>query len=198
MNKQTKESIMQLEPIALYSLMESHMVEGIMFHNDMSDYFNFIGLHGFKRIHEYQFYEENKNRRLLVRNVLDVHNVLIPHVEVETKEYIPRDWYKYTRMNIDDTIIPKLTRNAWKMYREWEEQTKEMYENIACAFMKKEMLMDYSTVMCYVKDVQGELKKIYRMCECLSNVAYDPVYIMEIQGKVHDKYKHKLNKLKLH
>ena len=189
---------MELEPKQLYGMLESHMVEGVMFHNDMSDYFNFIGLCGFKRIHEYQFYEENKNRRLLVRKVMDVHNILIPHMEVETKEYIPKDWYKYTRMNIDDTIIPKLTRSAWKAYKEWEEETKELYESIACSFMEKGMIVDYSMIVCYIQDVQKELKNIYKMCERLNDVAYDPVYIMEIQGKLHEKYKNKLKRLKLH
>lgn len=194
-----KEQLKELEPIQLYSVLESHMVEGIMFHNDMSDYFNFIGLHGFKRIHEYQFYEENKNRRLLCRNVLDMHNKLIPHnEELKTKENIPKEWYSYTRMDIDDNILPKLVKSGWKTYKEWEEETKQLYQDIACLFYEKGMPIDSDIVLCYAKDAQEELKEIYRMCEKLNMIGYDVVGISDMQEQIHDCYKNKLKQLKLH
>lgn len=193
----TSEQLKEKKPIELYAILNSHMLEGVMFHNDMSDYFNFLGLHGFKRIHEYQFYEENLNRRIMCRKVLDIHNTLIPNEKVEIKEYIPKDWYKYTRMDIDDTIIPKFVREGWKKYKEWEEETKELYCNVARAFYDKNMLIDFNIVMNLLEDVQEELKKIYRMCGKLNDTAYDPVYIMEMQEELHECYKNKLKELKL-
>lgn len=51
--------------------------------------------------------------------------------------------------------------------------------------------------MCYLEDVQCELKKIYRMCEELNGVGYDLLYIVEIQKRIHDENKEKMKKLKI-
>ena len=192
-----KDEDINMDERALYSEIERHMVKGIMFHNDMSDYFNFIGLHGFKRIHEYQFYDEEIGRRKLCRKVLDMHNILIPHNKVEIEKYIPDDWYNYTRMDIDDSVIPKFVKNAWMMYKHWEEETKDLYTGIAYAFYEKGMLCDYELIKEYLHDVQIELKKIYRMCERLNIIAYDVVGISEMQDKIHDEYKSKLKNLEI-
>ena len=192
-----KDEYINMDERALYSEIERHMVKGIMFHNDMSDYFNFIGLHGFKRIHEYQFYDEEIGRRKLCRKVLDMHNILIPHNKVEIEKHIPDDWYNYTRMDIDDSVIPKFVKNAWMMYKHWEEETKDLYTGIAYAFYEKGMLLDCEFVKEYLFDVQKELKMIYRMCERLNIIAYDVVGISEMQDKTHDEYKSKLKKLKI-
>lgn len=192
-----KDGYINMDERALYSEIERHMVKGIMFHNDMSDYFNFIGLHGFKRIHEYQFYDEEIGRRKLCRKVLDMHNILIPHNKVEIEKYIPDDWYNYTRMDIDDSVIPKFVKNAWMMYKHWEEETKDLYTGIAYAFYEKGMLCDYELIKEYLHDVQIELKKIYRMCERLNIIAYDVVGISEMQDKIHDEYKSKLKNLEI-
>ena len=52
-------------------------------------------------------------------------------------------------------------------------------------------------MMCYLEDVQHELKKIYRLCEELNGTGYDLLYIVEIQKQIHDEYKDKMWKLKV-
>lgn len=52
-------------------------------------------------------------------------------------------------------------------------------------------------MMCYLEDVQKELKKIYRLCEELNGTGYDVLYIMELQKRTHDEYKDKMKKLKI-
>lgn len=193
----TLEELRNMNPLELYGELEAHMVDGLMFHGEMSDYFNFIGLHGFKRIHEYQFYEENRNRRLLCRKVLDIYNKLIPHVHVTYMKYMPDEWQNYTRLDVDDSVLPKYTKHGWDMYREWEEKTKVLYENIATVFFEKHMIIDYNIVSNMLEDVQKELKKIYRTCEELNIVGYDPIHVTEMQSKIHEEYKTKLKELKL-
>lgn len=192
-----KERMKEMSCIELYSEVNKRMTSALMFHSKMSDYFNFIGLHGFKRIHELQYYEESIGKRKLNRKVLDIHNKLIPEEGHEKPEVIPADWYKHTRMDIDDSVLSKFVKSALKQYKEWECETKCLYECVAHIFLERGEMMDYKLMMCYVEEVQYELKKIYRLCEELNDVGYDVLYIMEIQKPIHNEYKNKMKKLKV-
>ena len=126
-----------------------------------------------------------------------MHNELIVETGHDKPDIIPVEWYKHTRMDIDDNVVAKYARMAIKTYREWEHETKEIYECVACIFMERGELCDYELINCYVKDVQHELKKIYRLCEELNDVGYDTVYIMEIQKRNHNEYKNKMRKIRV-
>lgn len=192
-----KERMQSMTCEELYAEVNKRMTTALMFHENMSDYFNFMGLHGFKRIHELQYYEESIGKRKLHRKVLDIHNKLIPELGHDKLEVIPSDWYKHTRMDIDDSVLSKYVKYALKQYKEWEEETKHFYECVAYVFMERGEMIDYELMLCYVKHVQCELKKIYRLCEELNGVGYDVLYIMEIQKCIHNEYKKKLKKLRV-
>lgn len=77
------------------------------------------------------------------------------------------------------------------------EEEKKFYEAVCCVFFEKGLIVDYNLMVCYLEDVQHELKKIYRMCEELNGTGYDLLYIVEIQKQIHDEYKNKMKKLKI-
>lgn len=194
--KPKKEELMQMDCGQLYGELNKRMTTALMFHSEMSDYFNFMGLHGFKRMHEYQYFNESIGKRKLNRTYLDLHNMLISERGHEKVEVIPEDWYKHTRMDIDDSIVSKHTRLALKTYMEWEEETKQLLEDICHVMLDRGKITDYKVMACYLEDVTCELKKIYRLIEELNNVAYDVLYIMEKQKEIHDCYKEKMKHLK--
>lgn len=181
----------------IYAEVSKHMTTALYFHTCMSDYFCFLGLHGFKIIHELQYFEEALGKKHLHKKVLDMHNKLIKMKGHNKVEIIPEEWYKHTRMDIDDSILAKFVKSAFKQYKEWEEQTKEFYENVCCVFLEKGKMIDYNLMMCYLKEVQYELKKIYRLCEELNGVGYDVLYIIDIQNRIHEKYKKKMKEFKI-
>ena len=41
----------------IFNKLASHMIEGIMIHDEMSRAYSFLGLEGFKLCHEYHFLE---------------------------------------------------------------------------------------------------------------------------------------------
>ena len=194
-----KKDIEEMSCHELYAMMSERMLVALMFHNDMSDYFNFLGLHGFECIHEYQYHEESISRRHLKREYLDIHNKIIKeHFEPEYfEDVIPTDWSKYTRMDIDKSVIPKFVKSSIEKYKDWEEETKEMYETAYCVAISKGYVVDADIIKDYISCVQSELKKIYRLYEELNCVGFDPVYIVEMQKEIHDCYKEKMKKIKI-
>ena len=43
----------------IYSNIVSHMIKGMMIHAQLADYYDFLGLQGYKRCHEYHYMKES-------------------------------------------------------------------------------------------------------------------------------------------
>lgn len=185
----------------IFCEIDKRFIKALMFHSDMSDLFSFLGLHGFKRLHEYQYFSESKERMDLHHFYLDHCNRLLDTFKCDKAEYtkgidvIPREWGKYGRMDISSGVVSKYTKQAFEQYREWEQDTKCLYECCASLLegMDKIVLSEYvASLAC---DVQKELKEIYRLMECLNISEYDWMYILNIQKKLHKEYKCKMKKV---
>lgn len=192
-----KEQLKEMSCIEIYSEVDKHMTTALMFHANMSDYFKFIGLSGFEKMHELQYFEESIGRRKLHNKVMDIHNKLIPTKGHDKKEVIPKEWNNYTRMDIDDSVLAKFVRVALKQYKEWEEETKEFYEMVCCVFFEKGKIVDYNLMTCYLEGVQEELGRIYRLCGELNGTGYDVLYIIDMQRRICDEFEEKMKHLKV-
>ena len=42
----------------IFAKLKNHMLEGMVFHDQMSRYYDFLNLKGYKRCHEYHYFEE--------------------------------------------------------------------------------------------------------------------------------------------
>ena len=197
MNKY-KEKMKDMTCEDMYATMSNRMTAALMMHGDMADYFSFLGMHGFKRVHEYQYLSESMGRNRLHHKYIDIHNKIIPdNFDIAEKvEVIPKDWIKYTRADIDDSVTPKFVRHAMEIYRDWEKETVEMYSCIYCMMIEHMCVPDAELVKEYIDDVQHELKKIHRLIEELQDTGYDTVYMIEMQKNIHDKYKKKIREIK--
>lgn len=76
-------------------------------------------------------------------------------------------------------------------YKDWEEQTKQLYEELWQQCTNYGMTADADYISKLVKNVTKEIKEINRMCEQLNGTGYDSVSIHSMQDKYHKKYKSK-------
>ena len=51
----------------IFNAISNHQIEGIMLHGQMADYFDFLSLHGFKRMQEYHYLDESTCMRSVHR-----------------------------------------------------------------------------------------------------------------------------------
>ena len=186
-NKKEKEK--QAEDI--YIILDEHMQKALCFHEQLADYFCFLGLQGFKRKLEYQYMEECAEKRKLHHKYINLHQKLIPLRQVQVPQMIPRDWSKYTTNDVNDNVLPKFVKSAMEQYKEWEEETKELYEEQWQKCISYGMTADAEYISDLVEDVTKELKKINRMCEQLNGTGYEATAIHNMQDKYHEKYKDK-------
>ena len=61
----------------VFSKIDARMKTGMILHDQLANYYDFMGLMGFKRMHEYHFLRESASMRGLNRYVINHHNLLI-------------------------------------------------------------------------------------------------------------------------
>ena len=179
----------------IFDKLSSHLVLGLMTHEQFCNYYDFLGLQGYKRCHEYHYMKENLAYRGICRYYINHYNKLIPESKFENPEIIPANWYKYTRFDVDANTKKNAVKSGLQKWKEWETTTKKLYEQM----FKELMNIDEVAAACKVKelvhDVDMELKKIDRYILEKEAVNYDIGHIISEQKHKHEKYKKKAEKM---
>lgn len=179
----------------VYKIVNARQITALMFHDDMADLFDFLGLRGFKRIHEYQYLVESAEHRALKRYYINHHGKLLPDSGLTPVSVIPADWIQYNRMDVTASVRKQYTQRAMEQYLEWETETKALYSKMAAYLMDWQKVADFDKINCLIQDVDTELKYLERLCLELKSVDYDPAYISMLQDKYHEKYKEKCKEI---
>lgn len=171
-----------METTEIFSQLASHMVKGLMVHEQLANYYDFLSLDGYRREHEKQFIEESKHYRELCHFYASHYNKLITMSQVEDPKLIPESWFKYTRFDVDSNTKKNGVENGFKEWKNWELKTLELLQNsyrelfnlneiAACLYIRK-----------MIDEVESELQNVYSAIFQLESTGYDLVYISEMQN----------------
>ena len=165
----------------IFTQLSSHMVKGLMVHEQLANYYDFLGLDGFRREQEEHFIEESKNYRELCHFYSSHYNHLIGMDKVENPKLIPESWFKYSRFDVDPSTKRNGVENGFKEWKNWETNILGLLER-----SYKELLnMNEIAASVYLKKmierVESELQEIDCKILLLKATDYDLVYISEMQ-----------------
>lgn len=73
----------------IFAELAAHMIKGLMVHDQMRDYYDFLNLKGYAKCHEYHYWEESKNYLCLKHYYFKHHNRLIKEMPIENPKIIP-------------------------------------------------------------------------------------------------------------
>lgn len=177
--------------IEVFKELDSRMLKGIMFHAQLTDYFDFLNLHGFKRWQEYRFLEESAELRGLHRYAINHCNRLIGESTIENPKVIPQDWVNYSRLQVDSSTRKAAVKDAFSKWYEWEKNTKEFFESKFKILTDNNKIADANKVNELICGVDQELKVLTRKLLEYKAVDYDMSYIMYQQQELHEYYKEK-------
>lgn len=180
---------------AIFSEINARMIAALMFHDQMSDYFDFLGMKGYKRLHEYQYFAESLERKKLNQYYINRHNKLIPNAYSGQVSMIPDSWLTANRISVGKSTKQKGIEDGFNQYHEWEADTKSIYEHYSSRLRELGAVADAIMAERLVEDVDKELKKLEGIIVDLISSGYDMVYITESQQGIHDKYKSKLHEI---
>ena len=177
---------------SIFSEINARMIAALMFHDQMVDYFDFLGMKGYKRLHEYQYFSESLERKKLNQYYINHHNKLIPDIYTGQVAMIPENWQTANRISVGKSTKQKGIEDGFNQYHEWESETKSLYEHYSVKLREMGAVADAIMVENLVEDVDKELKKLERIIVDLISSGYDMIYITESQQRIHNKYKAKM------
>ena len=177
----------------IFGSLSAHMIKGLMIHDQLANYYDFLGLHGFKRCHEYHYRKESASYRELCGYYINHYSKLTPDLPIDNPNTIPESWYRYTRQDVDANTKKKAVKDGLEKWVSWETETKSLYQNMYDELLDIQEVDAAMFIGCLIKDVSHELKHAERKQLCYSAVGYDIGMIVSEQHRLHKKYKKKID-----
>lgn len=181
----------------IFSHIAQHMIEGLMTHSQMIDYYAFLGLEGYSKCHEYHYYEENNNYINFCRYYMKHYNRLIVEKPFNNPGVIPDNWYRFARQDVDMNIRKNSIQVGFETWIRWERETKTLYEQYYKELINLNQTAAAMELKKYIIDVDKELAQAEQKDLSLKMIDYNIYDIMVEQEDVFKKYKKKLAEVKL-
>lgn len=183
-------------PDEIFETILRHEAKGCAFHDKMMDLFGFLNLDGFKKMHEYQYIAETMELRQTKCYILDNLGMLIDY-EIDTTGlgFIPEQWYDDMRHDISPKTRRDYIMYAFKLYKDWEYETRNLFSFAANELMDLNRVADFKEVTEKVEDDNEEIKHLEKLCLKLDAADWDMSYILGMQEELEMKYSKKLEKL---
>lgn len=179
----------------VFARIATHQVEGMMLHDQMADAFAFLGLMGFKRMHEYHFADESKNMRMTHKYFINHYNMLLEGGHPVDPQALPHSWMGYTRQQVTHETKRKAVRDLLTRWVEWEKETKEMYEHAYAELISDGQAAAAMRVKTLMIDVDEELEHAEKLHLRLESIMYDMPTIDQMQDGLCAKYTMKIKNL---
>lgn len=176
----------------IFSEIMAHGIKGVMTHVQLSDYYDFLNMHGYKRCHEYHAICEMRDMECLKKYYINHFNRLVEEKPIENPAVIPAGWYPYTRQDIDAATKRSAVKSGIEKWVAWEKDTKALYQRMYQELMNIGEVAAAKMLSKFIKNVDNELKWAQRKHIELVDADYDMSFIMGEQDYLHDYYKEKM------
>lgn len=173
----------------IFNQLASHMVEGIMYHDDMAKAYDFLALRGFARCHDYHHICETKSYRELSHYYSTHYHKLIQLNKLDQPQIVPESWYKYTTLDVDISTKRNAVKELMTKWVKWETETKNLYQAMRQELCSIGEVAAALYIDCLICDVDEELVWAQKKQIKLETLGYDIGAIIQCSEALHKKYK---------
>ena len=177
----------------IFKELSERAIKGVMFHDNMTDYYDFLNLHGYKKMSEYHARSEMKGLRSLHTYYLNHYNKLVLDSQFDSLDVIPKSWYDHTRLDVDINTKRQAVKESFAKWVEWERGTKALYSQMYKELCDLGEVASAMKIAEFVKDVDHELKWVERKQIELQSADYAMDFIIDEQQYYFEFYKKKEN-----
>lgn len=142
----------------IFGRISTHMLNGVMVHEQLANYYDFLGLCGYMRCHEYHFYSESISYRGICKFYMSTYNKLINEQNPNISSVIPQSWHRYGRFDVDANTKKNAIQAGLNKWISWERDTKTLYESMYKELINIGEIDAAIMVSSLVEDVSSELK----------------------------------------
>ena len=175
----------------IFNRLATHMREGICYHDQLAQAYDFLGLYGFAHCHRHHNNEENQGYMCLLHYYsTHYHKLLNP--APEKHEIIPATWYKYATTDVDVGTRKSAIKDYAQKWVDWEMATKTLYQSMRQELYSAGEVAAALFIDKYILDVTHELKHAEKVYLKLESIGYDLPTIIDWQKILKDKYTKKL------
>lgn len=180
--------------IEVFNEISKRMMRNIIFYSEMADMFDFLSLHGLKRVMETRHIEEVGERRGLHRYVLNHLNKLIMDGDndIQSIKVINSSWYSYMRTDVDVSTRNTALIDAIEQWIKRETETKSFYEGQFKVLTDNSKIAEADKVNELILCSDKVLKEAVRIMLDYKAVNYDMAYVLYGQNFLHDKFEKRL------
>lgn len=178
--------------IDIFNELIAHEIEGVMLHCDLANMFDFMGLHGFKRQHEFRALEEFAEMRGMNRYAINHLGVMPSGGNVgRTKEIVPNTWKGAKRTDVTESDRKSRVKDLFARWNEWERETKDLYQKRFKDLVNLGMIACANKVNELIVAADKELKLAEREFILYSSVGWEMYFIASKQDELHEEYEKK-------
>ena len=165
----------------IFAKMKAHALEGMVFHDEMVRYFDFLNLCGYRDCHKMHYEDETEGYRKLCEYYMNHFNKLLPNTPMQRPNVIPDSWMGYSRHEVDTRTKTSAVKTAIQKWVNWERDTKDLYESMYAELLNENEIAAANFVSRYVDEVDCELKDAEKMHIDLESAGYDIGFILANQ-----------------
>lgn len=144
--------------------------EGVVYHENMTDYYRFLCLDSLKEIHCHQSQEELETLQCTKDCYAKIY-FSIPQFEMENTTLIPAEWYSKTSMDVTKGAIKSLSKESLYHWLDWEKETLSIYKEAAMHFKENMAFYQLKIAKKLIKCVSAEICEIEGLIT--EGLAYD-------------------------
>ena len=146
-----------------------------MFHSDMADSFQFLGLEGFAKWQNQQMENELKELNYLKEYAITHYHMLLDLRETkQEKQIIPTKWYTQSTLDVEAVDIVNNLKELLNCYISWEQEVIETMRNQLGS-------KDDGIVRKMLQNTECELEKVVILRQKMQITNYNLVYIQLLQ-----------------
>ena len=179
----------------IFQQMASHMIEGMMVHEQLMNSYLFLSLPGYAEMHKYHYLSESIGYIRLCEYISDHYEMAVPSGRPSDPGIIPTSWKDASK----DSITPKIRREAMEGglhdWIDWETDTVKLYSKLYEELLTMQEVPASEFVKKYALDAEEEI--VYARQELLHKQAmdFDPTFIYEEQPTLVKLFRHKIKKI---
>lgn len=175
------------------------LLQGVMNHEQFANYYDFLGLEGYKLCHEYHYFEQSCNYRKFITYFIKHYDKLISNFSLGSfvsPSIIPNNWFEHERNDIDINIRRSAVKTGLEKYVRWEIETQKYLEDLYIQAININEVNLAMKIKQYIKDVEEEIEKAKSQKILIQSTDYDLPTIVSEQGWLIKKYTKKMKRFK--
>lgn len=165
------------------------MLDGVMFHGEQADVFEFLNYKGFSEMHKHQTFEEYKEFRNMRDFLISVNNSIEKIPYSDRKNTIPEIFYSSTKLQVTPQERKKYTKESFDRYVDWENTAIVRYKKIYSQLIESDDFVVAEKVKKIIKNTSKEIMNLHTLYIELENTEYGAHHLERIQPEIFSRYK---------